>query len=210
MSEVKNRKDIIISTKQQFIVDTSVTLIEKIGIDNIRMEDIASASNYTKRTLYAYFKSKDEIFLWVFTDDLIKRWNYQVAELEQAKTGIEKLNRWSTSLFEYCDINQHSLQIQQYMDYHFISIEKVSEANFGRFETINKELAKGLRNIFMLGIEDGSFRKDIEIDITISQFLYSYRAILSRAFSDSYSFSKFDKLTYVKHFQNLFMLSLKV
>lgn len=210
MSVIKNRKDVIISTKQQFIVDSTISLIGKIGIDNIRMEDIATASNYTKRTLYVYFKSKDEIFLWVYTDDLIKRWNYQVVELEPAKTGIDKLNRWGRSLFEYCDINSHSLQIQQYMDYHFISIEKVSETIFGRFEVINNELAEGLRNIFKLGIEDGSFRKDIEIDITISQFLYSYRAILSRAFSDNYSFSKFDKSAYVEHYQHLFTLSLKV
>lgn len=209
MSVVQDRKGVIFSTKQQFIVDTTVILIENIGIDKIRMEDIAYASNYTKRTLYTYFKSKDEIFLWAFTDDLIKRWNFQLVELEQAKTGLEKLNRWADSLFEYYSANPHALQIQQFMDYHFISIEKVSKTNFKRFEEINKKLADGLRNIFRLGIEDGSFRKNVEIDITISQFLYSYRAILSRAFSDSYSFSKFDKQTYVKHFQQLFTFSLK-
>ena len=74
---------------------------------------------------------------------------------------------------------------------------------------VNDELAEGLRSIFNLGIEDGSLRKDIEIDITISQFLYSFRAILSRAFSDSYSFAKFDKSKYTNHFLNQFTLSVK-
>lgn len=210
MSVISDRKKHIKTAKQQFIVDATINLIVENGIDNIRMEDIAAASNYTKRTLYAYFKSKDEIILWLLTDDLICRWNYQKEKLSSCKTGLDKLNIWGLSLYEYCDKNPHSLQIQNYISYHSVHTDKISESIFKRFKLINNELAEGLRNIFNLGIEDGSFRKDIEIDITISQYLYSFRAILSRALSDSYSFAEFDKSTYVKHYQNLFTLSLKV
>jgi AcrR family transcriptional regulator len=209
MSVIENKKTLIKSTKQQFIVDAAITLIEKIGIENIRMEDIASASDYTKRTLYVYFTSKDEILLWALTDDLINRWNYQKEQIIAGKNGLDKLNIWAFSLYDYCKKNPHSLQIQNYISYHFVRADKVNESIFERFKSINDELAQGLRNIFKLGTEDGSFRKEIEIDITISQFLYSYRAILSRAFSDSYSFQDFDKSTYTNHFINLFTLSLK-
>lgn len=209
MSVINNRKSLIKFTKQQFIVDTTIHLIVEMGIDNIRMEDIASASNYTKRTLYAYFKSKDEIILWLLTDDLIRRWNFQKEQIASAKTGLEKLNIWGLSLYEHYNKNSHSLQIQDYIDYYSIHTHKVSDTIFERFKLINDELAEGLRSIFNLGIEDGSLRKDIEIDITISQFLYSFRAILSRAFSDSYSFTKFDKSKYTNHFLNQFTLSVK-
>jgi AcrR family transcriptional regulator len=208
VSVIIDRKVHIKAIKQQFIVDATINLIAENGIDNIRMDDIATASNYTKRTLYAYFKSKEEIILWLFTDDLTSRWNYQQEQLSLCEMGLDKLNVWGTSLFEYYDKNQHSLQIQNYISYHSVHTDKVSEAIFERFKLINDELADWLRSIFHLGIEDGSFRKDIEIDITISQFLYSLRAVISRAFSDSYSFVEFDKSIYVKHFQNLFARSI--
>ena len=206
---VITRKTHIKLAKQQYILDATVNLIVQIGIDNIRMEDISIASNYTKRTLYAYFTSKNEIILRLLTDDLIQRWNYQKEQISMAINGLEKLKIWALSLFDYYDNNRHSLQIQNYISYHSVQPDKVNQSIFERFKLINDELAKGLRDIFNLGVEDGSFRYDIEIDITISQFLYAYRAILGRAFSDSYSFADFDKSKYTNHFLNLFLRSLK-
>lgn len=208
MSEIIEKNNIIKQAKQQFIVDKTVELIENSGINNITMDTIAYQANYTKRTLYSYFISKDEILLWLFTDDLTKRWNYQKQRLLRAKSGIEKLNLWAISLFEYCDSNKYTLQVQNYMDYHFVNLTKVSTSIFGRFEKINNKLAEALRDILVSGVEDGSFRKEIEIDITISQFLYSYRAILNRAFSEKYSFVQFDRHDYIYHFLNLFLKSL--
>ena len=94
------------------------------------------------------------------------------------------------------------------MDYKFIQIDKIGKTIMIRFKLINGELADVLKEIFNTGIEDGSMRKEIEIDITINQFLYSYRAILSRAFSDNYPFVKLKKTTYINHFLILFTQSL--
>lgn len=206
VKEVRTQKLKLV--KQQYIVDQTTRLIERIGIDNVTMDNIAQAAEYTKRTLYVYFKGKEEILLWVYTDDLIRRWEYQKKELELGKTGIEKLKIWAMSIYEYCDNNNHTLQIQKYMDYHSLNLEKVSDSIFDRFESINDDLANGLRDIFNLGIVDKSIRNYVEVDITISQFLYSYRAVLNRAFSNKYSFANFDKHKYINHFIELFTNSI--
>lgn len=208
MSVIRSKTHKLRHAKQQYIVDVTLDLIEKTGIDNITMERIAFAADYTKRTLYAYFKSKAEILLWLYTDDLTRRWNYQKQQLSNAKTGIGKLNIWAISLFEFCENNNHTLQIQKYMDYQFVNVDKISKPVFNRFEKINDELKEGLREILKLGIDDGSFREGIDIDIIISQFLFSYRAILNRAFSERYSFAEFDKSDYIYHYLNLFIKSL--
>ena len=87
MSVVSDKKFKIKQVKQQLIVDATVHLIINMGINNITMEDIASASDYSKKTLYSYFKSKDEILLWSYSDDLNQRWAYQKKQL---LNGIRK------------------------------------------------------------------------------------------------------------------------
>lgn len=208
MSVIEYKTNKIKHAKQQIIVDVALELMENIGINSITMERIALAADYTKRTLYTYFKSKDEILLWLYIDDLNRRWNYQMQQLSNAKTGIEKLNIWAITLFEFCESNNHTLQIQKYMDYQFVNIDRISEPVFERYKKINNELAEGLQKIVKTGIKDGSFREDIDIGITINQFLNSYLAILNKAFSESYSFADFDKYDYIYHYLNLFIKSL--
>jgi AcrR family transcriptional regulator len=58
------------------------------------MEDIARAASYTRRTLYAYFRSRDEILLTLFTRALATRWEVQAAAMVGASTGLEKLLVW--------------------------------------------------------------------------------------------------------------------
>jgi len=208
MGAIQDRNSKIHHAKQQYIVDSTLKLIGEIGIDNLTMDNIAVASDYTKRTLYSYFKSKDEILLWVFTDDLKQRWNYQKKQLVADKTGIKKLRIWATSLYDYCIDNNQSFQIQNYMDYHFVDLDKIGKPIIANFEEINDELAQGLRDLMSLGKKDGSIAEELESDITISQFLFSYRAILKRALSDKYSFIQINQRGYVDHFLYLFLKSL--
>jgi AcrR family transcriptional regulator len=44
------------------IIETAKALFAERGIDRTSMDDIAKKAEYSKTTLYAYFKSKDEIF----------------------------------------------------------------------------------------------------------------------------------------------------
>jgi AcrR family transcriptional regulator len=170
------------------------------------MEDIARDVDYTRRTLYAYFPSRDEICTQVFIDDLAARWAAQreaLAEVE-AESGLDKILVWGRSFYAYSREHPHSMRLQFYFDLKGIDPIRISEQTFERFETLNTELAEGLRAIFHQGVEDGSLRQDLDIDMSISQFLYSLRSILNRALSHSYSFTGIDPDKYVEHFLDLF------
>ena len=56
-----NRKEIELQSRRDFVLDAARRLYSTKGIENTSMEDIAGASDYTRRTLYTYFKSHDEI-----------------------------------------------------------------------------------------------------------------------------------------------------
>jgi len=60
-----------------------------------------------------------------------------------------------------------------------------------------------LRDTFRLGIEGGSIHPDLNIDLCISQFIISMRAILQKAVSDSYSFTRIDDEAYLRRYLDL-------
>ena len=59
-----------VSKTKAKLVDVARQLFAKMGVENTTMNDIAIASKKGRRTLYTYFKSKDEIYLAVVESEL--------------------------------------------------------------------------------------------------------------------------------------------
>lgn len=59
-----------ISKTRQLLVDVARQLFAKNGIENTTMNDIAVASGKGRRTLYTYFKNKEEVYYSVIESEL--------------------------------------------------------------------------------------------------------------------------------------------
>jgi len=195
--------------RRQYIIDAARRVFAKKSVENATMEDIAAAAGYTRRTLYTYFKSRDEICLLVLLEDLAARWAAQQKAMADAATGLDKIRAWAMSFYEYAKHHPHSMRLQFYWDLHGINRRHLGKKVFAAFEVQNNALADGLREIFHRGINDGSLRPELEIDMCISQFLYALRGILNRAISTSYSFAAFDPDAYVNHYLDLLARSIR-
>lgn len=60
----------VVSKTRAKLVDVARQLFAKMGVENTTMNDIALASKKGRRTLYTYFKSKEEIYLAVLQAEL--------------------------------------------------------------------------------------------------------------------------------------------
>ena len=59
-----------VSKTREKLEDVARQLFAKMGVENTTMNDIAMASQKGRRTLYTYFKSKEEIYLAVVESEL--------------------------------------------------------------------------------------------------------------------------------------------
>ena len=59
-----------VSKTRQKLVDVARLLFAKNGLESTTMNDIAQASGKGRRTLYTYFKSKEEIYYAVIESEL--------------------------------------------------------------------------------------------------------------------------------------------
>lgn len=189
--------------RRRFIVDTTRELLANREVEEVSMDEIARAAQYTRRTLYAYFKSRDEIFLSVFTINKAERGAQQRAAVARADTGFEKLIAWARAHFEYSRANPGSDRLQAYWSFRGIDRTKISDELFDELEALNQMHAEGLRAIFRAGIEDGSMRPDLDVDLSISQVVYAIRAVIHRALSPGYTFAPFETDSYFDHYLDL-------
>jgi len=198
------RKEMEKESRTAFIMGAARRLFGNKGIENTTMDDIAAASDYTRRTLYSYFKSFDEICLSVLLEDQAVRWELQKEAIAAADTGLARWRAWAETLYRFVRENPQYVRLEVYWDFRGLNPELIDRKLFRRFKKQNEELAEGLRSIFRLGISDDSMRNDLQVDMCISQFLYSFRSILNRAVSPGYSFAEFEADEYVKHYLDLF------
>ena len=57
-----NKKQRLTALNMTVILETANALFLKKGVDKTTMDEIAREANYSKTTIYAYFKSKEDIF----------------------------------------------------------------------------------------------------------------------------------------------------
>ena len=66
---------ITVSKTREILVDVARQLFARMGVDNTTMNDIAQASQKGRRTLYTYFKNKNDIYQAVIETEIGKLYN---------------------------------------------------------------------------------------------------------------------------------------
>ena len=204
-----SRREVERDARRGFIVEAARTLLAERGIADVRMDDVATTAAYTRRTLYAYFKSRDDVLLHVHLEDLARRREAQVQAMAGIEGSLGRIAAWAEALFAYWQENHPARRLEQHWDFHGIEPDRISPEVFARFEAVNELLAEDLRALFRAGVEEGALRADTEVDVTVSHFVHTLRAVLGRALSSSYSFAHFEPPLYVRHFLDLFLRGIR-
>ena len=140
----------VLKTRDKFI-EVARQLFARKGVENTTMNDIASASDKGRRTIYTYFRSKRDIFNAVIeseTDQLLTRLRLIVA---RDTTPEEKLLEYVDCRFETMKeivSRNGSLRAGFFRD-----VRKVDRAR----KVITRKETAMLREILQQGVEKGVF-----------------------------------------------------
>ncbi len=159
-----------VSKTKDKLVDVARQLFAKKGVDNTTMNDIALASKKGRRTLYTYFKSKEDVYMAVVE-----------SELDMLSDAMEKV--------VHKDITPDQ-KILQMIETHLDTIKTVVYRNgtlragffrnIWRVETVrknfdNKELAL-LKEVLAEGNDKGIFNLE-DVNLIAEIVHYSIRGI---------------------------------
>ncbi len=86
-----SRKEREQAQKLDAIIDAAIKVFYSKGFDNAKMEDVASQAEYSKGSLYFYFKSKNELCLAIVNRSLNHLTQSFDNILQTEATGIDKI-----------------------------------------------------------------------------------------------------------------------
>ena len=159
-----------VSKTKAKLVDVARQLFAKMGVENTTMNDIALASKKGRRTLYTYFKSKEDIYMAVVESelDMLSDMMKRVAEknISPDEKMIEMIYTRLDAVKEVVFRNG-TLRANFFRD--IWRVEKVRR----RFDA--KEILL-FKDVLREGVEKGVFRID-DIDMTAELVHYCVKGI---------------------------------
>ena len=136
------------------LVDVARQLFAKRGLENTTMNDIAQASGKGRRTLYTYFKSKEEIY-WAVIEGELERINEKMTEV--AAQTMEPEDKLVEVVYTHLNMIKEAVQRNGNLRAEFfrniIMVEKVRK-NFDRSEI------HIFATIMAEGVQSGRFEID--------------------------------------------------
>ena len=187
--------------RQKLIIEKArETYIEK-GLFNTVMDNIADKANITRRTLYRYFETKEELAYEV-TIEILKDWNnYQLGLFETLEgRGIDRLHEFLINSIGHLRKMNNTMKYLGEFDSYFHD-NNLPQSNNRSANKLSKVIHVSddlLKKIIILGQADNSIISDIDIDLTvstISNILWSFCqriAIRNNTMQKETSFSGMD------------------
>lgn len=141
----------ILSSKDSILLH-ALSLFTRLGFSKTTMNDIANASNRGRRTIYTYFKNKEEIFLAIVDRELTKL-------IDPLALKVEKEKKADQQLKVYLEGKIHSFL--QLVEENKI-LQMAYNQRYGHISLIRKKISEReqriLKNILQTGIEQGLFK----------------------------------------------------
>lgn len=177
-SEKLDKKDI---TRNR-IVNTSLELFLKEGFRDTTMAKIAKESGISRKTLYEYFKTKEEITTMIDMC-LFKGYN-RIMEESMPKlcgNGYSKLKQYFSLIDSNIDEFRDRIMFTGMYDYNVKTNEINSSLKDEFYETIN-QATRYLTEILKQGIDDGSIKDYIDPYLTANTIGDSWLCLAQRVF----------------------------
>lgn len=149
--------------KFQEIMDKTVDLFLEFGIRNLNMDDISRSLGISKKTLYVYVKSKEDLIEKLFLYDEVKKDKEMSRVISMDINAIETLVQVSLMVFE--EMNRFNPKLT-------FELKKYYEPLFQQFIVRKQNLifSQISRNIEK-GISEGLYRPDINIELVAGLYV---------------------------------------
>lgn len=206
------KKEALTQFNRESILAAARKLFEKKGINSTTVDDIAKEADYSKSTLYVYFKSKDEILAYIiyehmiFLKEMLDKYTVSSENFEDSYFEIcNGLVKFQESYPVYYDLMLKEIKVTK----EDIADKNVYYEIYEAGEMINDIIGRFLK----VGIESGYIRKDIEIIPTVF-YLWSMISETIRFANNKQEYFKLrlgmEKSDYMDHGFCLILKSIKV
>lgn len=164
--------------RRETMLKTAKELFLKRGYDAVSLGEIAEKAEFSRITMYSYFKGKADLLVAViaeaFMDEIIKYGQM----LKDTDSNYEKLKKYG--IHEYKIFRQYPgfhILIVRFRQYR-LEKENISERNIKLLNDSDEIASKLFFEILTDGIKKGEFREDLDIELSRHFFSKAVFAIV--------------------------------
>jgi len=145
-------------------MDAAQKLFAGKGFKNVKMEEIAKEAEFTRKTLYAYFNSKEDLYLEVFIRISKQRWSFLNNEMKKVDNGLPRIREVGKANYDYTVANPEHFKMIVYLDHYGMDFSIKNNDLQNEMMKARKEIVETLHSAYRKGQQDGFIRSDLDID----------------------------------------------
>jgi AcrR family transcriptional regulator len=158
--------------RKKRIVDMAETVFFKSGYDGATLPAIAGAAGYNKRTLYLYFKDKEDIFLAVVLRGLEGLRGALKQSLDGIAPNSSGLRELAASFFNFCmDHPEYLDLIMAYESRTFVYHNRTASTDPDSYRERCQQVSDDMANMVTAAIDAGMAGGGIRSDLTAHQLM---------------------------------------
>lgn len=158
---VTNRKERERERRAALILDAAEAVFKEKGFESATMDDIAARADYSKGTLYLYFRSKDEIWVALVLRAISGMPDRYRAIAAEAGTGFEVLGRLMAAYHRWAIDHRDHFRIG--MSWLLLGFSVAPETgNFDEYRAVIGDMFSIVVGTIERGQADGSIRTDLD------------------------------------------------
>ncbi|TEB07882.1 HTH-type transcriptional repressor NicS [Pelotomaculum schinkii] len=163
---INERKEKEKEIRRNDIIEAAERIFFTKGYDHATMDDVAKEAEFSKRTVYVYFNSKEQIYFKIMTrgyklligmlkDDL---------QREKACNAIEEIRQISLTLYRFSkDYPEYFKAIMEYENGELDFQKGIPDQSREECYALGEEILGHLTGTLEKGIAEGSIRSDLDV-----------------------------------------------
>lgn len=157
--------------EKQRIIDVAGKRFREQGITKVTLDEIASELGMSKKTMYKFFPSKEDLLSAVVHGVM----NYLRAHVERIVASDKPFVEKASELLSHL-----ARQIGTTSRQFFIDLQRVAPDLWKEMDEFRRQrILTNLRQMFIQGKQEGVFREDLNVDLFILVFLNSVQGIVN-------------------------------
>jgi AcrR family transcriptional regulator len=195
--------------KEAFIKAAEDLFVEK-GFENTSIEEIVKRAGLTKRTLYQYFQSKEDLYYAVALGGARQLYEASIAALEHGGNTREKIRLANLAHLNFYKEHLNLFQILNYIP----ANKENSEASpyFQQIKVLDGQRMLHLSSLMAAGASDGSINSKLDMKKAVFfGFFSAFSLLYTVAFTDKsiWNALSIDEDEFLKFCFDLYMNALK-
>lgn len=163
--------------KREQIIDAAGKLFLEKGFENTSMDDVSKEAELTKRTLYQYFLSKEDLFFAVALKGSEIFISIREKAIEKGKNALDKIRLSNKAYYHFYMENPKMFRIMNYIPENRQNCElSPCYRQLGEFKD---KMIKDYMDVVEEGKQDGSINPELDTKMAVYYGLFSSVGLLN-------------------------------